>query len=97
VLPEEAPRFEKRLTHAHTVEHRFDVLEEFLVQRLVGTYIDARVERPFKGIEDSAGLIRMEQLARECRISPRHLRRLVRKGAGMAPSAWQGSCGFRQC
>ena len=85
VLPEDAPRFEKFLAKAQTVEDRFDVLEEFLVQRLVGMHIDSRVERALKGIEDSAGQIRMAQLARECRISPRHLHRLMRKWVGFAP------------
>jgi AraC-like DNA-binding protein len=85
VLGEAAARFEHRLTGAQTVEERFDVLEEFLERRLVGTHIDARVERAFKAIEDSAGLLRMAQLARKCRISPRHLHRLVTKWVGIAP------------
>jgi AraC-like DNA-binding protein len=85
VLPKDAPRFERCLAKAQTVQDRFDVLEEFLVQRLVGMHVDSRVERAFKGIEDSAGQIRMAQLARECRISPRHLHRLVRQWVGFAP------------
>lgn len=36
VLPEDALSFEKCLANAQTVDDRFDVLEEFLVQRLVG-------------------------------------------------------------
>src|SRR6266849_1876898 len=85
VLPEDAARFEEWLTEAQTVEERFNVLEEFLVQRLVGRHIDSRVERALKEIEDSAGQIRMAQLARECRISPRQLHRLVRQWVGLAP------------
>jgi AraC-like DNA-binding protein len=85
VLCEAAAQFEHRLADAQTVEQRFDVLEEFLEHRLVGTHIDARVEKAFKAIENSAGLLRMAQLARECRISPRHLHRLIRKWTGMAP------------
>jgi AraC-like DNA-binding protein len=73
------------LTGPQTVAERFDVLEEFLEQRLVGTHIDARVERAFKAIEDLAGLLRMAQLARKCRISSRHLHRLVTKWVGIAP------------
>jgi len=85
VLPEDAPGFEKRLAKAQSIEDRFDVLEEFLVQRLVGRHIDYRVERALKGIEDSAGQIRMAHLARDCRISPRQLHRLVRQWVGLAP------------
>jgi hypothetical protein len=54
VLPDAAARFEHLLTDAQTVEQRFDVLEAFLKQRLVGTHIDARVDRAVKAIEDSA-------------------------------------------
>ena len=85
VLPEDAPGFEKRLAKAQTIQDRFDVLEEFLVQRLVGRPIDPRIEKDLKGIEDSAGQIRMAQLAHECRISPRQLHRLVRQWVGLAP------------
>ena len=85
VLPEDAPRFEESLAEEQTLEGRIDVLEEFLVQRLAGMNIDSRVERAFRAIEDSAGQIRMAQLARECRISPRHLHRLVRNWVGLAP------------
>jgi AraC-like DNA-binding protein len=85
ILSDAAARVEHRLTEVETVEHRFDVLEEYLERRLVGTRIDDRVERAFKGIEDSAGLVRMAQLARDCRLSPRHLHRLVRKWVGIPP------------
>jgi methylphosphotriester-DNA--protein-cysteine methyltransferase len=73
------------LTDALTVEQRFDVFEAFLEQRLVGMQIDARVDRAVKAIEDSAGLLRMAQLARDCQISPRQLYRLVRHWVGIAP------------
>ena len=85
VLPDAAARFEDLLTGAQTVDQRFDVLETFLKQRLVGTQIDARVDRAVKAIEDSAGLLRMAQLARDCQISPRQLHRLVRNWVGIAP------------
>jgi AraC-like DNA-binding protein len=85
LLPDAAARFEHLLTDAQTVEQRFDVLEGFLGQRLVGTHIDARVDRAVKAIEDSAGLLRMAQLARDCHISPRQLHRLVRNWVGIAP------------
>jgi methylphosphotriester-DNA--protein-cysteine methyltransferase len=73
------------LTDAETVDQRFDVLEAFLEQRLVGTHIDARVYRAVKAIKDSAGLLRMAQLASDCHISPRQLHRLLRNWVGIAP------------
>src|SRR5204863_6461094 len=85
LLPDAAARFEHLLTDAQTVEQRFDVLEAFLEQRLVGAHIDARVDRAVKAIENSAGLLRMAQLARDCQISPRQLHRLVRSWVGIAP------------
>lgn len=47
--------------------------------------LDSRLERALKGIEDSAGQIRIAQLARDSRISPRHLHRLVRKWVDSGP------------
>jgi AraC-like DNA-binding protein len=85
LLPDAAARFEHLLTDAQTVERRFDVLEAFLEQRLVGAHIDARVDRAVKAIEHSAGRLRMVQLARDCQISPRQLHRLVRRWVGIAP------------
>lgn len=85
VLPDAAARLEDLLTDARTVEQRFDVLEAFLEQRLVGTHIDARVVRAVKAIEESAGLLRMAQLARDCQISPRQLHRLACNWVGIAP------------
>lgn len=85
LLPDAAARFDHLLTDARTVTQRFDALEAFLGQRLAGTHLDARVDRAVKAIEDSAGLIRMAQLARDCQISRRQLHRLVRNWVGIAP------------
>ena len=89
VLPDETPRFEQYLTRADTIEDRFDALEEFLEQRLIGRYIDARVYSAITRIEASAGLIRMAQLASECRVSPRHLNRLVHNWVALVRSSSQ--------
>jgi methylphosphotriester-DNA--protein-cysteine methyltransferase len=71
LLPDAAARFEHLLTDAQTVERR--------------AHIDARVDRAVKAIENSAGRVRMVQLARDCQISPRQLHRLVRSWVGIAP------------
>ena len=85
LLPEDAGRLERGLVGTQTVEKRFDVLEEFLQQRLVGMQIDSRVQKALKGIEDCDGQIGMVQLARECQVSCRHLNRILRKWVGFSP------------
>jgi hypothetical protein len=44
MLPEDAPRLEKRLADMQTPDERFDALEQFLVPRMVGAQIDFRVQ-----------------------------------------------------
>jgi AraC-like DNA-binding protein len=85
LVPEDAACLEGRLVGTQTVEKRFDVLEEFLLQRVVGMQIDSRVQNALKGIEDRGGQIGMVQLARECQVSCRHLNRLLRNWVGFSP------------
>ena len=85
ILPEDAPRMEKQLARAKTADEGLDILEEFLLQRLNGVQIDARVESALKRIQECGGQIRMTQLASECRVSRRHLDRLLRNWVGFSP------------
>ena len=85
MLPEDARRLEKRLADRQTPDERFDALEQFLVPRIVGAQIDPRVQSALKRIEDCGGQMRIAELARECRVSPRHLNRLMRNWVGVSP------------
>jgi len=85
MLPEDAPRLEKRLADMQTADERFDALEQFLVPRMVGAQIDSRVRSALKKIEDCAGQMPMAELASACRVSQRHLNRLMRNWVGVSP------------
>jgi transcriptional regulator GlxA family with amidase domain len=63
---------------------RAGVLEQFLVPRMVGAQIDPRVQCALKRIEDCAGQMPIAELARACRVSPRHLNRLMRNWVGVS-------------
>lgn len=85
LLAEDALRLEDRLARSQTVDEGLDVLEAFLLHRLVGVRIDSRIQEALKRIEDCGGKIRIAQLARECRVSPRHLDRLLCNWVGFPP------------
>jgi AraC-like DNA-binding protein len=85
LLPEDSPRLEKHLDAAHTVDEQIDILEKFLVQRLVGVHVDSRVQMALKRLEECGGQIRIPQLARDCHTSLRHLHRLLRTWIGFSP------------
>ena len=68
-----------------TPDERFDALEQFLLPRMVGAQIDFRVQSALKRIEDCAGQMPIAELARACRVSPRHLNRLMRNWVGVSP------------
>jgi transcriptional regulator GlxA family with amidase domain len=84
LLPDDDPRLEKRLAEMQARDERFDVLEQFLLRRMVGAQIDGRVQSALKRIEDSAGQMPITELARACRVSPRHLNRLMRNWVGVS-------------
>jgi AraC-like DNA-binding protein len=85
ILPDDDPPLEKRLAAMQTPDERFDALEQFLLPRMVGTQIDFRVQSALKRIEDCAGQMPIAELARACRVSPRHLNRLMRNWVGVSP------------
>jgi AraC-like DNA-binding protein len=84
LLPYDADLLEKRLALVQTLDERFDMLEQFLAERLAGVSIDCRVQQALQHVEQSAGQLRMPELARRCRISTRHLNRLMRLWVGFS-------------
>lgn len=84
-MPGQGNRLAKSLGEAATAEDRIDILERFLIERLAGARIEPRVALFLKRIEASGGQIRVEELARECGVSARQLRRLLMKWVGLPP------------
>jgi AraC-like DNA-binding protein len=85
LVPDDAPRLEKRMASVEGAEEGLDMLEEFLLQRLNGSQIDKRLENALRHIENSEGQIRITELANDCGVSPRHLGRLFRTWTGLSP------------
>jgi AraC-like DNA-binding protein len=73
------------MANAQTVDARFDVLEDFILQHLAGAQIDARVTRALGIITKSSGQARLSEIANECGISLRQLERLMLKWVGIPP------------
>jgi AraC-like DNA-binding protein len=84
-MPRHGSRLAKDLGEVATAEERIDILERFLVERLAGARIEPRVALFLKRIEGSGGQIRIEELARECGVSARQLRRLLMTWVGLPP------------
>jgi AraC-like DNA-binding protein len=66
-------------------EARFDLLESFLVARLVGKEVDRRVCIALHLIQRSRGAMRVSEIARRCGLSCRQLERLLRVWVGISP------------
>jgi AraC-like DNA-binding protein len=84
LLPDDDPPLEKRLADMQTHDGRFDALEQFLVARMAGAQIDSRVQSALQRIENCAGQTPIAEIARACRISPRHLNRLMHNWVGFS-------------
>ena len=80
-----AKELECELACAHSTDARFDALESFLMERLTNVFIDERVASALSLIEDSAGSIRVAELARRCNVGQRQLERLLKKWVGLSP------------
>jgi AraC-like DNA-binding protein len=87
ILPQEAAEFEARLTGAKTVDARFDALEALMLDRLAGRVIHPCVQRAMKIVEETAGQVRIAELALRCKVSTRHLANLSRTWVGLSPKA----------
>jgi AraC-like DNA-binding protein len=84
-LASDAGELEERLGCAGTTQERFDVLESFLLAKLANVRLDDRVSNALALIAESAGSIRISELARNCGVGPRQLERLMRQWVGLSP------------
>jgi AraC-like DNA-binding protein len=80
-----APELECEMARADSTDARFDVLETFVEQRLIGAVIDERVDKAVHLIGASSGDARIEEVARECGLGRRQLERLMRVWVGVTP------------
>jgi AraC-like DNA-binding protein len=80
-----ADELAEQIAKANSTEARFDLLESFLLKHLAAKRLDERVVLALRLIEQSAGAIQVEQLARRCGVSARQLERLLRTWIGIAP------------
>ena len=69
---------------SHT-DAQFDLLESFLVMRLVGKEVDRRVCIALNLIQRSRGAIRVSEIAHRCGLSCRQMERLLRVWVGISP------------
>jgi AraC-like DNA-binding protein len=84
MLPDDVSQMERRLASTARTKERFDILEEFLLQRVDGLQIDPRVEKALLEVEQCSGQLRIAQLGRNCQVSARHLNRLLRTWLGFS-------------
>ena len=84
-LGSEADELEVRLGGADCTQERFDILESFLEQKLTNIKLDDRVSKALSLIAESAGSMRIVELARACGVSARQLERLMRQWVGLSP------------
>jgi AraC-like DNA-binding protein len=84
MLPDDVSQMERRLASATRTKERFDILEEFLFQRLDGVQVDPRVAKALMQVEQCSGQLRATQLATHCQVSSRHLNRLLRTWLGFS-------------
>ena len=67
---------------SRTPEKRIDALQRFLLERLANAQVHTVVARALRHIERTQGCVRIGDLAADCRVSPRHLNRLMRRWVG---------------
>src|SRR5205814_448191 len=65
-----------------TPERCIEILQRFLLQRLEHASIHETVATALREIEREHGCVRVPDLAARCRVSPRHLNRLMRNWVG---------------
>lgn len=75
----------EQMAKLNSTEARFDLLEAFLLQHLAAKRMDERVALALHLIEQSAGAIPVNRLARRCAVSARQLERLLRTWVGISP------------
>jgi AraC-like DNA-binding protein len=80
---------------ALTPERCIDVLQRFLVQRLTAASIHSVVADALHEIEHAHGCILATDVAARCRVSPRHLHRLMRTWVGYGPKSYANIIRFQ--
>lgn len=84
-LGEEGGRLETRLAAVKNGADGIGILEDFLLDRLRTGRVDSRVQKALQLIDECRGQVRVSQLADKCRVSVRHLDRLLRQWVGFPP------------
>lgn len=72
-----------------------DVLQRFLLQRLAGASLHSVVTAALHEIEREHGCVRATDVAARCRVSSRHLHRLMRDWVGYGPKCYANIIRFQ--
>ena len=78
-----------------TPERCIDVLQRFLVQRLAGASLHPVVSAALQDIGREHGCVRTADVAARCRVSSRHLNRLMRLWVGYGPKCYANVIRFQ--
>jgi AraC-like DNA-binding protein len=78
-----------------TPERCIDVLQRFLAQRLADASVHSVVAEALHAIEHSHGCVRASDVAARCRVSARHLHRLMREWVGYGPKSYASVIRFQ--
>ena len=81
--------------HPLTPERCIDVLQRFLVQRLADARLHSVVAEALHEIERAHGCILATDVAARCRVSSRHLHRLMRTWVGYGPKCYANIIRFQ--
>jgi AraC-like DNA-binding protein len=84
-----------RELHPHTPERCIDVLQRFLLQRLEHASLHNTVATALREIEREHGCVRVPDLAARCRVSSRHLNRLMRIWVGYGAKGYANVIRFQ--
>jgi len=85
VLGDPVRTLARRIAVCSSTEAQFDMLQEFLLERLAGKAVDARVSTALHLIQTSRGGMRIRDIADTCGVSCRQLERLLRLWVGVLP------------
>jgi len=81
--------------HPHTPGRCIEVLQRFLLQRLEHASLHHTVAAALHEIEREHGCVRVPDLAARCRVSSRHLHRLMRTWVGYGPKGYANVIRFQ--
>jgi methylphosphotriester-DNA--protein-cysteine methyltransferase len=79
-----------------TPEQCIKALQGFLVQRLKDARVQDVVATAMREIERAHGCVRVAEVAARCRVSPRHLNRLMRIWVGYGPKCFASIVRFQE-